>query len=284
VADGVPRHGTRAVLALNTILLQVFDAVTCQLAPSGRLAAHRDLIYDLSWSADSSVLASCSSDCTAKVWYLMAAADATAARTRAPSAPSVPFCTVLQHPTYTYSAQMCPFHGSVLAGVQLLATSCADGRVYFWALTADVDQRAPPDGTEPRLRVAAGTGARAPAAALLWDSAPLGKLPGSEDAPRSVGSEDARISGEPRGCPGAEHADCAACDAAEAAPPCDATVDAGEGAAPGQPFLHSADHKSLSNSCCLLFSGAVMKLSVQHRAINTVLPTLCSQHCALNTV
>lgn len=175
-------------------IVQIFDAVTCHLTPPGRLEAHCNIIYDLSWSADSHVLVSCSSDCTAKVWYLDAATSHTQRNScpfATPRLASLPYCTVLHHPTYAYCCKMHPNASlTQMAATRqnasergtstgseaaiLLVTGCADGMLYFWSLNADMDPLLPPDGAEPLLRKRAGLTLHADSSAaclnaLLWD-------------------------------------------------------------------------------------------------------------------
>jgi WD40 repeat protein len=173
--------------------VQIFDAITCLLTPPGRLEAHSNIIYDLSWSADSHVLVSCSSDCTSKVWYLDAAtsfAQCSHVPFTAPRVASVPYCTVLYHPSFVYSCKLHPnasleqlatahrdshpCAGAVSDSALLLVTGCADGMLHFWSLNADIDPHLPPDGAEPLLRKRAGNTLRADGSvaclnALLWD-------------------------------------------------------------------------------------------------------------------
>eukprot|EP00892_Ulva_mutabilis_P004259 jgi/Ulvmu1/2204/UM013_0050.1 len=176
--------GTLLAAALEEALqhwhLRVFDVATGALMPPGSVAAHKALVYGLCWSGDGRVIASCSSDCTAKVWYLDAAADH-AASTRRLASPTLPFCTVLHHPSYVYSCQahpstQIPTPGlSASAGMLLLVTGCADGMLRFWGIRGDTDAGAEPDGTSPLLQLVAGTrpgSAMLPAAvgAALWDA------------------------------------------------------------------------------------------------------------------
>lgn len=172
--------------------VQIFDAVSCELAAPGRLEAHCNIIYDLTWSADSRVLVSCSSDCTAKVWYLDAAASHSQRNYGSFAAPQLclPYCTVLHHPTYAYCCKLHPNASfAPLATAQqqsgseakahcedalLLVTGCADGLLYFWGLNADMNPLLTPDGAEPLLRqpgrlTLQATGAPLCMNALLWD-------------------------------------------------------------------------------------------------------------------
>ena len=156
---------------------------TCALTRPGSISAHRALVYDLCWSADSRVLASCSSDGTAKAWYLDAARDHEAAsRSRHAATPAgLPFCTVLHHPSFVYACQAHPhtwlsprYAASPGGGMLVLATGCADGAVRFWGLRGDADAAAEPDGTSPLLQIAAGArlGPALPNAAVsavLWN-------------------------------------------------------------------------------------------------------------------
>lgn len=186
-AHSTPRG---ALHAARTPRLQVFDVVTCGCVAPGSIPAHSALVYDLSWSADGRVLASCSSDCTAKVWYLEAAADhvaATRGRRQPPPGVTLPFCTVLHHPSFVYSCQPHPRTRLRAGGTRpdaapppaplVIATGCADGVVRLWGLRGDVDPAADPDGTAPLLQLAVGT-RRGPGAApsgvcaVLWDPSP----------------------------------------------------------------------------------------------------------------
>jgi WD40 repeat protein len=169
--------------------VQIFDAITCHLAPPGRFEAHSSIVYDLAWSADSRLLVSCSGDCTAKVWYLDAACISTHCNQGPLSSPrlaSVPYCTVLHHSSYVYCCRLHP-HASLgqMAAAQasgtctniaeatlLLLTGCADGMLYFWSLTADMDPLLAPDGGEPLLQKRAGSvkdSSPVHVNALLWD-------------------------------------------------------------------------------------------------------------------
>lgn len=180
---------------------------SCRAVPPGTVAAHSALVYDLCWSADGHVVVSCSSDCTAKAWYLEAACEhmaATRGRQQAPPAgasrAALPFCTVLHHPTFVYSCKVHP-HTQLLAGgaaaaarcgVLIIATSCADGAVRFWGLRGDADPRADPDGTAPLLQLVVGVRQGPGAApsgvnAVLWDP-PAEADAGLGDTTRGAGS------------------------------------------------------------------------------------------------
>lgn len=127
--------------------VQVFDMVTLQRLV--KLAGHKGLVYDVSWSPDNRYIVTCGSDATAKMWDLKAAravqnaaqsapiscsspgapvsqmADtlhghdastgSAAADSAADTAHASPFCTVLMHPSYVYS---CAFHPSMRSQLQ----------------------------------------------------------------------------------------------------------------------------------------------------------------------
>lgn len=146
------------------------------------------------------MLVSCSSDCTAKVWYLDAATNHTQ-RNHGPFATpqlvGLPYCTVLHHPTYVYCCKLYPNASLArIAAAQqepgtctnacedalLLVTGCADGLLYFWSLNADRDPLLAPDGAEPLLRQPGGlalqaNGTAACVNALLWDVVAPSQLP-----------------------------------------------------------------------------------------------------------
>lgn len=186
--------------------VQIIDAITCLLIAPGRLQAHSGIIYDLTWTADSKVLVSCSSDCTAKVWYLDAASNTQ--RNHSPftttQQANLPFCTVLHHSSYVYSCEMNPKSSLERTassrhaecekcgpgGALLLVTGCADGMLYCWALNADMDPNLAPDGAEPLLRKPSRSHLQLDSKtvrvnALLWDEYSPAKLYGRIRKPNS---------------------------------------------------------------------------------------------------
>ena len=79
------------------------------------LEGHQDLIYDLDWAKYSSVLVSCSSDFTARVWNL----------TKNSASPSV---IKLQHSCFVYAAVFWPVRNRKL----ILVTGGYDGTLRLW--------------------------------------------------------------------------------------------------------------------------------------------------------
>jgi WD40 repeat protein len=67
-----------SLLSQSTCQLQVFDLVT--LKRIVKLAGHKGLVYDISWSPDDTCIVTCGSDATAKMWDLVAARETLAAR------------------------------------------------------------------------------------------------------------------------------------------------------------------------------------------------------------
>ncbi len=93
--------------------VRVFDSASHSLVAT--LAGHHDIIYDLGWSSDDTMIASASADATARVWHLKSKTN-----------------IVLHHPAYVYSVA---FHPVQDKGVTLLATGCFDGIVRIWDST-----------------------------------------------------------------------------------------------------------------------------------------------------
>ena len=100
--------------------------------PDGRLlmelAGHQDIVYDLSWSADSTQLLSASADRTVRLWDFGATAAADGSR----AAPS----TTFQHTSYVYAARFHP----VATSPQVVMTGAFDGAIRVWST---VDSKRP---------------------------------------------------------------------------------------------------------------------------------------------
>mmetsp|Transcript_29292 Transcript_29292/g.73480 ORF Transcript_29292/g.73480 Transcript_29292/m.73480 type:complete len:740 (-) Transcript_29292:13-2232(-) len=115
-------NGTLLAVAVGGTSLwgvQVWDIITGTLMTT--MTGHHEMIYDISWSPDDSLIVTASSDYTAKVW------DVTSLDALNPRAPikRVP-PAVLQHACFVYCAA---FHPSE---PHIVATGCYDNAICLW--------------------------------------------------------------------------------------------------------------------------------------------------------
>jgi hypothetical protein len=169
--------------------VQVYDVIMCKLVPGCCFEGHRNMVYDLSWSADSQVLASCSSDYTTKLWYIAAASAVhgqnCATQQSTFDAPAVgrAFCTVLHHGKFAYACQFAPAasHFCMATGAgntpMVVAVGTEGADVSLWGVmgefTGPVSE--PQGATElvAKSTKRAGAGGQGDGAvtALVWDVA-----------------------------------------------------------------------------------------------------------------
>jgi WD40 repeat protein len=189
-------------------LLQVFDAVTAQLLPGCDFSGHCDMVYDMSWSPDGSTVASCSSDCTTKLWRVSACTHHFAQHPAEAGRDTVKlqedeahFCVTLAHAGFAYACQFCPEcpvpqeGTSAEPACMLLAVGLEGGMIRFWSVIAHEDSICAADllmQVQHRrdLRQSRVPAADAAVTALAWD------CPGTCASPASAGAETSK---EPHG-------------------------------------------------------------------------------------
>lgn len=106
------------------------------LASFESTSSHPLQIYDLAWSSGDDLLASASSDFTAKVWDLSrtrppGSGDGAAAATTTTAAGAPPAAN-LQHSCFVYTAAFQPDPGGLLSGRRVIVTGAFDCCVRLW--------------------------------------------------------------------------------------------------------------------------------------------------------
>ena len=167
---------------------QVHDALTAQLLPGCCFRGHAGLVYDMSWSPDSALLATCSTDCTTRVWHIAERLHQQASVTDVldttltvkREAASVACCLTINHASFAYACQFRPGGQGHLNGDEsatsfayVLAVADASTAVAIWQIDFDdggeltAEQVVASDG----ISVKAGT-LQVPTGgtALVWDT------------------------------------------------------------------------------------------------------------------
>ena len=98
------------------------------------LRGHRDLIHDLSWSADDNYLVSASADGSAKVWNLTQKDFECLNYTENDSEY---FHCQLPHSSYVYAARIYP--QTTIERSIVVVTACFDGKIRLWSVKTDED-------------------------------------------------------------------------------------------------------------------------------------------------
>ncbi|KAH6565989.1 hypothetical protein BASA60_009638 [Batrachochytrium salamandrivorans] len=106
----------------QTYPIRIYDVLTGERMAS--LDGHQDLVYQLLWISDDNELVSASADGSVRVWRVF-------------SDGSVREVALYQHPTFVYTASICPLTQSKdldadIKRPQLLATGAYDGVIRFW--------------------------------------------------------------------------------------------------------------------------------------------------------
>jgi WD40 repeat protein len=116
--------------------MQVYDVVTAALVPGCKFQGHHGVVYDVTWSPDSHIVASASSDCTVKLWHVPRAAAAAATSAAARCCAGAPSATALLD-TNIALAYTCTIkkHGAI-------AYACAFQPTYAAASLGDIDANA----------------------------------------------------------------------------------------------------------------------------------------------